>query len=93
VCTRNTTTGKQIRELTTAAAVHKRGIYDHEKAPTDKELELWWGCWDLNPTPSGDISRESLFSLTSNACGLGLTNVVERQVLNIDSTHSKYWSR
>jgi hypothetical protein len=28
-----------------------------------REIGYWWGRWDLNPTPSGDVSRKSLFFL------------------------------
>ena len=25
--------------------------------------KLWWGRWDLHPTSSGDVSRDSPFSI------------------------------
>jgi len=40
-----------------------------------------------------DLAPEIPFFLYIKRMGLSLTNVVERQVLNIDSTHSKYRSR
>jgi len=44
---------------------------------------------DLLLALNGDISRDPIFSLASNACGLCLATDVERQVLNTDSAHKR----